>query len=85
MSLKVDFLNMLLHRQRLHLQDYSDHYELEAEGSALRDSNIAANGPAITKILPPVSKFSKDNGHSAKKRTVLERLTAFFERFFGLT
>lgn len=53
--------------------------------NAFRDGSIAAAGTAITKILPPVSRFSKDNGHSAKKRTVLEKLTAFFERFFGLT
>jgi type I restriction enzyme R subunit len=41
-------------------------------------------GTAITKILPPVSRFSADAAHSTKKRTVLERLSTFFERYFGL-
>lgn len=41
-------------------------------------------GDTITKILPPVSRFSKNNNHSAKKQTVLEKLAAFFERYFGL-
>lgn len=35
-------------------------------------------------ILPPVSRFSKNNGHAAKKQTVLDKLAAFFERYFGL-
>ena len=53
--------------------------------NAFRDGFISAAGTAITKILPPVSRFSKDNNHSAKKQTVLERLSAYFERFFGLS
>jgi type I restriction enzyme, R subunit len=52
--------------------------------NAFRDGSIPTAGTAITKILPPVSRFSKNNGHTTKKQTVLERLTAFFERFFGL-
>lgn len=28
--------------------------------------------------------FSKDNGHGRKKQTVLDKLAAFFERYFGL-
>jgi type I restriction enzyme R subunit len=63
---------------------------LNAEGTrsfidnAFRDGSIPTAGTAITKILPPVSRFSKDNGHAAKKQTVLDRLAAFFERYFGL-
>ncbi|WP_413876512.1 type I restriction endonuclease subunit R [Albidovulum sp.] len=52
--------------------------------SAFRDGSVPAAGTAITRILPPVSRFSKHNGHAAKKRTVLDRLAAFFERYFGL-
>lgn len=52
--------------------------------NAFRDGGIPTTGTAITKILPPVSRFSKNNNHSAKKQTVLEKLAAFFERYFGL-
>ena len=52
--------------------------------NAFRDGSIPATGTAITKILPPVSRFSKNNGHATKKQTVLGKLTAFFERYFGL-
>jgi len=52
---------------------------------ALRDGAIATTGTAITKILPPLSRFSKNSNHSAKKQAVLEKLAAFFERYFGLS
>jgi len=52
--------------------------------NAFRDGEIPASGTAIMKILPPVSRFNKDNGHAVKKQTVLDKLSAFFERFFGL-
>jgi type I restriction enzyme R subunit len=52
--------------------------------SAFRDGSIPTSGTAITRILPPVSRFTKSNGHAAKKQTVLDRLAAFFERYFGL-
>ncbi len=52
--------------------------------NAFRDGSIPAAGTAITKILPPVSRFNKSNGHGVKKQTVLEKLGVFFERFFGL-
>ena len=52
--------------------------------NAFRDGAIPTAGTAITKVLPPVSRFSKDNGHGRKKQTVLDKLAAFFERHFGL-
>jgi len=52
--------------------------------NALRDGAIAATGTAITKILPPISRFSRHSNHSTKKQAVLEKLAAFFERYFGL-
>ncbi len=52
--------------------------------NAFRDGAIPVTGTAITKILPPVSRFARNNGHSAKKQSVLDKLDAFFERYFGL-
>lgn len=52
--------------------------------NALRDGGIPTAGVAITKIMPPVSRFSKGGGHAAKKETVISKLTAFFDRYFGL-
>lgn len=53
--------------------------------NAFRDGAIPVAGTAITKILPPVSRFSADDAHSTKKRTVIDKLHAFFERYFGLS
>ncbi len=51
---------------------------------AFHDGCITETGVAITRILPPASKFSPDGAHAAKKRAVLERLQAFFDRYFDL-
>jgi type I restriction enzyme R subunit len=51
---------------------------------AFRDGVIQAGGTAITRILPPASRFSVDGGHGEKKQRVLTKLVEFFERFFGL-
>jgi type I restriction enzyme R subunit len=52
---------------------------------AFRDGGIPQSGTAITRILPPVSRFSSDGGHGEKKQRVLSKLIAFFDRFLGLT
>jgi type I restriction enzyme R subunit len=52
--------------------------------NAFRDGAIPSTGTAITKILPPVSRFSRNSNHSAKKQMVLDKLAAFFERYFWL-
>lgn len=53
-------------------------------GQAFRDGALPTAGTAITKILPPVSRFSPDGGHGEKKQRVLTLLRTFYERFFGL-
>lgn len=52
--------------------------------NAFRDGAVPDTGTAITKILPPASRFNKNNDHAVKKQTVLGKLNTFFERFFGL-
>lgn len=52
--------------------------------AAFRDGQIRSTGTAITKVLPPVSRFSAAGGHGEKKQTVIAKLGAFFDRFFGL-
>ncbi len=53
--------------------------------ASFREGAIRVSGTAITKVLPPVSRFSAAGGHGEKKRRVIQRLGEFFERFFGLT
>lgn len=51
---------------------------------ALRDGFVKSAGTTITHVLPPVSRFTSDGAHSVKKQKVLELLTAFIARYFGL-
>ena len=52
---------------------------------AFRDGQVTTGGIAITRVLPPVSRFTAGGGHGEKKHRVIQKLTAFFERFRGLT
>ncbi|ABL80623.1 MULTISPECIES: type I restriction endonuclease subunit R [unclassified Nocardioides] len=52
--------------------------------AAFRDGAIPTMGTAITRILPPISRFSPSGGHTVKKQAVIDRLLAFFDRYFGL-
>jgi len=52
--------------------------------TAFRDGAIAASGTAITRVMPPVSRFAPNGGLGEKKQRVLLRLGVFFDRFFGL-
>ncbi len=50
---------------------------------AFRSGEVKTSGTDITAILPPMSPFGK--GRAEKKQTVIEKLLAFFERFFGIS
>lgn len=52
--------------------------------TAFRDGSVRATGTAITKVLPPSSRFSQDGGYGERRQRVLEKLGEFFDRFFGL-
>ncbi|MFH0856573.1 MAG: type I restriction endonuclease subunit R, partial [bacterium] len=53
--------------------------------NSFRDGNVAATGTAISKVLPPISKFRPDGGYGKKRESVLNKLTSFFERFFDIS
>ena len=57
----------------------------EYVATAFRDGTLRTSGTAITKVLPPATRFASDGGHSENKQRVIEKLGAFFERFFGLS
>jgi len=50
----------------------------------LRDGMAKTTGTDIDKILPPLSRFSSDGSRAEKKRNVIIKLLAFFEKFMGL-
>src|SRR3989339_491611 len=53
--------------------------------NSFRDGSVATTGTAITKVLPPVSRFSPTGERTQKRESVLSKLTSFFERFFDIS
>jgi type I restriction enzyme R subunit len=51
---------------------------------AFRDGAIPTTGAAVTEILQPISRFAADDSYGIQKQTVLDRLAAFFDRYFAL-
>jgi len=76
---RADELERIIAEENLNAEETRDFID-----NAFRDGAIPTAGTAITKILPPVSRFAKNNGHAIKKQTVLDKLAAFFERYFSL-
>lgn len=52
--------------------------------NAFREGEVKTFGTDIDKIMPPVSRFGGGN-RAEKKKTVIEKLKAFFEKFFGIS
>ncbi|MDE6508464.1 MAG: type I restriction endonuclease subunit R [Alistipes sp.] len=52
--------------------------------NAFRDGFVQTTGTAITKVLPPVSRFTPTGDRTKKREAVIERLTAFFNRFWSI-
>lgn len=51
--------------------------------NAFRDGSIRTTGTDIDKLMPPVSRFGGGK-RAEKKQTVIDKLKAFFEKYFGL-
>ena len=52
---------------------------------AFLEGQVQEMGTEVSRILPPMPLFSKDKERSRKKETVLEKLKAFFTRFFDIS
>lgn len=53
--------------------------------NAFRDGFVQNTGTAITKVLPPVSRFTPTGDRTKKRDTVLEKLGAFFNKFWDIS
>ena len=51
--------------------------------NSFRDGVLKTTGTEIDKLMPPVSRFG-GGGRAKKKQGVIEKLKAFFEKYFGL-
>jgi type I restriction enzyme R subunit len=53
--------------------------------NAFRDGFVQSTGTAISKVLPPVSRFTPTGDRTKKRGTVIEKLTAFFNKFWDIS
>ena len=51
--------------------------------NAFREGEVKTVGTDIDKIMPPVSRFGGGN-RAAKKKKVIDKLKAYFEKFYGI-
>ncbi|MDQ7023700.1 MAG: type I restriction endonuclease subunit R [Candidatus Gracilibacteria bacterium] len=77
---KIEELEKIIEAEKLNKTETYNFVE-----NAFRDGYVQKTGTSITKVLPPVSRFSKDKGRTKKRENVLEKLTRFFERFFDIS
>lgn len=79
-SKKVEELDRIIAEENL---DKDETYKFIE--NAFRDGNVQTSGTAISRIMPPVSRFSPDQQRGKKRETVLDKLSAFFSKFFDIS
>lgn len=76
-------------QREIDLQALIDEEKLKPEETrrfvenSFRDGSVKTNGEEIGKLLPAVSRFGSKN-RNLKKQSVIDKLLAFFEKYFGL-
>ena len=75
---KQDDLNEIITSENLKADETTKFVE-----NAFRDGEIRTTGTDIDKILPAMSRFGGGN-RQEKRKTVIEKLKVFFEKYFGV-
>ena len=75
---KAEDLNEIIESEHLKPEETEKFIE-----SSFRDGQVRTTGTDIDKILPPMSRFGGSN-RQEKKKSVIEKIQSFFERYFGL-
>ena len=51
--------------------------------TSFRDGSVKTTGTDIDKLMPPISRFGGGN-RAEKKKNIIEKLIAFFDKYFGI-
>lgn len=72
-------LSAIISEERLNPEETRKFVEV-----SLQTGEVKTSGTAIDKLLPPMSRFGGGSNRAQKKQTVIERLIAFVQKFFGI-
>ncbi len=72
-------IQILITEEKLKLEETRKFVE-----NAFRDGIFKTTGTDIDRLMPPVSRFGSGANRNKKKQIVIEKLKAFFEKYFGL-
>ena len=71
-------LDQIIHEEKLKPEETRKFLE-----NAFREGEVKTVGTDIDKLMPPISRFGGGN-RAKKKQTIIEKLKAFFEKYFGI-
>lgn len=71
-------LNQIVQEEKLKPEETRKYLE-----NAFREGEVKTVGTDIDKLMPPVSRFGGGN-RAKKKQTIIEKLKAFFEKYYGI-
>ena len=77
---KLEELNRIIEEENLSKEE-----TYKFINNAFRDGYVQSTGTAITKVLPPVSRFTPTGDRTKKRETVLEKFGAFFSKFWDIS
>src|SRR5699024_4290400 len=75
---KID-LQILIQEERLKPEE-----TCKFMSNAFRDGILKTTGTDVDRLMPPVSRFGGGGSRDKKKHAVIDKLKAFFEKYFGL-
>ncbi len=77
---KVEELDQIINDENL---DKKETYKFIT--NAFRDGYVQSTGTALSKVLPPVSRFTPTGDRSMKRESLLEKLSSFFNKFWDIS
>jgi type I restriction enzyme R subunit len=90
-NVEDDWQQYVNEKKKIELETIISEENLKADetytfiNNAFKYGEIQSSGTTFAKILPPVSRFTATGDRTKKKETVLEKLRAYFERYFDIT
>ncbi|MHC1705914.1 MAG: type I restriction endonuclease subunit R [Bacteroidales bacterium] len=77
---KIEELDLIITEESL---DKDETYKFIS--NAFRDGYVQTSGTALTKVLPPVSRFTPTGDRTVKRESVVEKLLSYFTKFWDIS